>query len=172
MPADPFANPEELVRRVYAYVAYRIGHGPDAEDVAGDVLERALRYRASFDRRKGDALSWLIGIARRQIEDQRTKRTFVLAEPESVAAPGDLEEDTALRLTLAAAVAGLDARDRELIALRYGAGLNPREMAELLEVRRNAVDVALHRARARLRVLLEEPRVEAAAAEGSSPVRI
>jgi len=30
---DPLANPEPLIRRVYAYVAYRIGDGPDAEDV-------------------------------------------------------------------------------------------------------------------------------------------
>ena len=27
---DPFAEPAELVRRVYAYVGYRIGPGPEA----------------------------------------------------------------------------------------------------------------------------------------------
>ncbi len=29
---DPLANPEPLIRRVYAYVAYFVGDGPDAED--------------------------------------------------------------------------------------------------------------------------------------------
>ncbi|MGD0714498.1 MAG: hypothetical protein ABSB24_09975 [Gaiellaceae bacterium] len=30
---DPLAHPEPLIRRVYAYVAYRIGDGADGEDV-------------------------------------------------------------------------------------------------------------------------------------------
>jgi DNA-directed RNA polymerase specialized sigma24 family protein len=42
---DPLANPAPLVKRVYAYVAYRIGDGPDAEDVTSETFERALRYR-------------------------------------------------------------------------------------------------------------------------------
>ena len=66
---DPFADPQPLIRRVYAYVAYRVGDGPDAEDVTSATFERALRYRDRFDSRKGDAGAWLIGIARRQISD-------------------------------------------------------------------------------------------------------
>ena len=66
---DPLANPAEAIRRVYAYVAYRIGPGPDAEDVTSEVIERAIRYRSSYDSRKGAPLSWLIGIARSCIDD-------------------------------------------------------------------------------------------------------
>ncbi len=62
---DPLANPEALIRRVYAYVAYRLGDGPDAEDVTSEVFERALRYRESYDRSKGEPTAWLLGIARR-----------------------------------------------------------------------------------------------------------
>ncbi len=51
---DPFADPQPLIRRVYAYVAYRVGDGPDAEDVTSATFERALRYRDRFDSRKGD----------------------------------------------------------------------------------------------------------------------
>ena len=50
---DPLANPRPLIRRVYAYVAYRIGDGADAEDVTSATFERALRYRASFDPARG-----------------------------------------------------------------------------------------------------------------------
>ena len=50
---DPLANPRPLIRRVYSYVAYRIGDGPDAEDVTSEVFERALRYRASYDESRG-----------------------------------------------------------------------------------------------------------------------
>ena len=45
MTRDPLANPEALIRRVYAFAAYRLGDGPDAEDVTSEVFERALRYR-------------------------------------------------------------------------------------------------------------------------------
>ena len=41
---DPLRNPEPLIRRVYGYVAYRIGDGPDAEDITSETFERALRY--------------------------------------------------------------------------------------------------------------------------------
>ena len=54
---DPFSNPEPLIRRTYAYVAYRIGEGHDAEDVTSAAIERALRYRSSYDPRKGEPLS-------------------------------------------------------------------------------------------------------------------
>jgi RNA polymerase sigma factor (sigma-70 family) len=60
-----------------------------------------------------------------------------------------------VRLDVAAAVGQLDERDRELVALRYGADLTARQIAELLELRVNTVEVALHRALARLRELLQ-----------------
>ncbi len=53
------------------------------------------------------------------------------------------------------AVARLAPRDRELIALRYGADLSARRIAELTDSSVNATEVALHRALARLRAELE-----------------
>lgn len=44
---DPPASPEPLIRRVYAYVAYGIGDGPDAEDITSDTFERAATGRAT-----------------------------------------------------------------------------------------------------------------------------
>ena len=58
-------------------------------------------------------------------------------------------------LVLEDALAALSACDRELLALRYGADLRPREIARLLDRRTNTVDVALSRARARLAAALE-----------------
>ena len=71
----------------------------------------------------------------------------------TTAAPGPA--DLAIeRLDLADAVATLGVRDRELIALRYGADLKAKDIAALLGQRTNAVEVALHRALERLRVVL------------------
>ena len=45
-------------------------------------------------------------------------------------------------------------------ALRYGADLTAKQIAELLGQRTNAVEVALHRALGRLRTELEAPAVD------------
>ena len=160
MARDPLANPAPLIRRVYAYVAYRVGDGPEAEDVTSETFERALRYRDSYDARRGEPVAWLIGIARRCIEGARL-RPGVLVEAEDLLDPLDLEAAAIERLTLEQAVQQLDERDRELIALRYGSDLSARQIAEVLELRTNAVEVALHRALARLRELLEGAEADA-----------
>jgi RNA polymerase sigma factor (sigma-70 family) len=59
------------------------------------------------------------------------------------------------RVTMQSAVATLGERDRELVALRYGADLTAAQIGELLELSPNAVEVALHRALSRLRAQLE-----------------
>jgi RNA polymerase sigma factor (sigma-70 family) len=154
MARDPLSDPGPLIRRVYAYVAYRIGDGAEAEDVTSETFERALRYRSSYDPRRGEPVSWLIGIARRCIEGARLRpESFEHRDdtPDTL----DMETETVERVTLAQAVELLDERDRELIALRYGSDLSARQIGELLELRTNAVEVALHRALARLRKLLE-----------------
>ncbi|HEX7526357.1 MAG TPA: sigma-70 family RNA polymerase sigma factor [Gaiellaceae bacterium] len=152
---DPLANPEPLIRRVHAYVAYRIGDGADAEDVTSATFERALRYRESFDPRRGDAASWLIGIARRCIADAMQRGETPTGDLPEL--PDEGHEELALnRLDLRAAVGRLDERDRELLALRYGADLTARQIAELLDLKTNAVEVALHRALKSLRFFLED----------------
>jgi len=154
---DPFAHPEPLIRRVYAYVAYRIGDGPEAEDVTSEVFERALRYRDSYDREKGEPIGWLLGIARRCTSTAIASRAAGLPEQvlDEVEDGRDAAEDSIRRLTLAAAVAQLRERDQELIALRYGADLTAAQIAQNLELEKNAVEVALHRALGRLRTILE-----------------
>jgi RNA polymerase sigma factor (sigma-70 family) len=153
---DPLANPEPLIRRLYSYCAYRLGDGPDAEDATSDTFERALRYRSSFDSRRGTPPAWLVGIARRAVDDLLSRRLTTVEDVPEQYAP---EHDPTLRPDLAQALAQLDDRERELVALRYGADLTTRQIGELLELQTNAVEVALHRALNRLRAELtrEDP---------------
>jgi RNA polymerase sigma factor (sigma-70 family) len=139
---------------VYAYVAYRIGDGPDAEDVTSDVFERALRYRDRYDPSRGEPVAWLIGIARRRVNGALAASRPLATERPDDTAPGNLEEATMRRLTIAEALNKLAERDRELIALRYGADLTAAQIAEIVGARTNAIEVALHRALGRLRVEL------------------
>jgi RNA polymerase sigma-70 factor (ECF subfamily) len=151
---DPFVDPQPLIRRVYGFVAYRIGDGADAEDVTSETFERALRYRDSFDPRRGDVSAWLIGIARRCIADAALPHITPTDDiPEAGSEPP--EDAIARRLDLRSQLAQLDDRDRDLLALRYGADLTAKQIAELLDMQTNAVEVALHRALARLRERLD-----------------
>jgi RNA polymerase sigma-70 factor (ECF subfamily) len=151
MRRDPLANPDGLIRRVYSYVAYVIGDGPDAEDVTSETFVRAVRYRASYDPAKGSPATWLVGIARRCIADRA--RPPEPTDVESLEAVDD-HEGRAEMLTVRAAVARLSERERELVALRYGADLTARQVGETLGMQTNAVEVALHRLHAKLRVEL------------------
>lgn len=151
---DPLANPEALIKRVYAYVAYRVGDGPDAEDLTSETFERALRYKKSYDSSKGEPIAWLIGIARRCVEGRPASLELASEVVEAVD-HRDLEDDALRRIALSGAVGRLEERDRDLIALRYGADLTARQIAQLQGAKTNAVEVALHRALGRLRTQLE-----------------
>jgi RNA polymerase sigma-70 factor (ECF subfamily) len=153
---DPLAHPEQLVRRVYAYAAYRLGDGPDAEDATSDTFERALRYRRSYDRKKGEPVAWLLGIARRCVDDVFAARPPLSDVDLDSPAPGNLDADAIRRLSVRDAVQRLDDRSRELVALRYGADLTARQIGELLGERTNTVEVALHRALGKLRSVLAD----------------
>ncbi len=126
--SDPFADPGPLIERVYAYVAYRMGEGADAEDVTSETFEHAIRYRRSYEAKKGELLPWLFPIARRCVNDGLAAREGATSERPDAAVSG-LEEEAITRLDVAAAVADLDERDQELIALRYGADLTAAQIA-------------------------------------------
>lgn len=155
--SDPLADATALIPRVYAYVAYRLGDGAEAEDVVSATFERAVRYRRSYDPKRGTPVAWLIGIAKHCINDAvaARSRTVTLDELPEPPADLDVEQETVRRLVLGAAIAHLGERDQELLALRFGAGMRTREIADLVGAKTNAVDVAIHRALARLRHELE-----------------
>jgi RNA polymerase sigma-70 factor, ECF subfamily len=169
---DPLANPAPLIRRVYAYVAYRIGDGLEAEDVASEVFERALKYRASYDSSRGEPIAWLLGIARHCLHDRAVsaKRDASLDEWDGVSAQ-DVEREAVQHVTLTAALKGLDERERDLIALRYGADLTARQIGTILGIKTNAVEVALHRVLGHMRGILDDRRETTAPPAGRTAPR-
>ena len=58
-------------------------------------------------------------------------------------------------LDLLAALDGLPPREREVTLLRFGAGLEPEQIAARLDISRNNVDQAWHRAKRKLALTLE-----------------
>src|SRR5262249_13153607 len=128
------------------------------------------RYRESYDPSKGEPIVWLLGIARRCVDAALSPSPEILGEVPESADDGSFDERRVERLTLSDALFSLSARDRELIALRYGADLTAAQIADRLEVTTNAAEVALHRALVRLRARLRPDDGNDSAIE--KPVRV
>jgi RNA polymerase sigma-70 factor (ECF subfamily) len=140
---------------VYAYAAGILRDPAAAEEVTAAAFERAYRKRARFDPGRGEPRAWLFGIARNAALDELRRRGrqaelgAEAADPEVVVAEG--VEDSERRLVLAAAMGALSAGERELIALKFFAGLSNSEIAEVLEISESNAGTRLHRVLTKLR---------------------
>jgi len=160
--AEGWERFEQLYRSsrddVYAYAMTLLRDSAAAEDVTALAFERAYRRRRTFDRRRGEERAWLFGIARNAALDElrrRRRSASLLVDPESVpdheAAGDDGAEVTLRRTALRLALQALPARDRELIALKFHAGLTNQELARVLGVSESNAGTMLHRTVQKLR---------------------
>ena len=144
---------------VYAYVATLLRDPAAAEDVTAQAFERAYRKRRTFDSRRGEERAWLFGIARNAALDElrRRRRLAALAtEPADEAEADDLVDVALRRTAVRAAVAKLGGRERELVALKFHAGLSNGEIARVLGASESAVGTRLHRVIEKLRGACDE----------------
>jgi RNA polymerase sigma-70 factor, ECF subfamily len=148
----------DTVDDLFAYVATLVRDRSAAEDVVAAACERAFRRLGSHDPRRGSRRQWLFGIARNAALDElrRRKRVATLAvEPGALDAAFD-EADPVRRAAVRAALASLDARDRELVALKFFAGLDNAEIGGVLGISATNAGTRLHRAVHRLREACDE----------------
>ena len=157
-PATAAASFEALYRAsadaVYAYVSSLLRDRSAAEEVTATAFERAFRKQRSFNPRRGTQRAWLFGIARNAALDELRRRKRIAAlsdEPADQPAPESEAEAAERRATVRAALAGLDPRDRELIALKFHAGLDNAEIAKVLGISASNAGTRVHRALTRLR---------------------
>jgi len=145
---------------VYAYVASVLRDQSLAEDVTAAAFERAFRRRRLFDPRRGSERAWLFGIARNVALDElrRRKRHAATLYHQAAQIGEELPQPEAVlgRATLRAALAGLAPRERELIALKFYAGLSNQEIARALRLSESNAGTLLHRAITKLRKACDE----------------
>ena len=161
-PATAAASFEALYRAtadaVYAYASSLLRDRSAAEEVTATAFERAFRKQRSFNPRRGTQRAWLFGIARNAALDElrRRKRHASLSAEPADAEPGD-GPDPIRRATVRAALATLDARDRELVALKFFAGLDNTEIAGVLGISPSNAGTRVYRAVQRLREACHAP---------------
>jgi RNA polymerase sigma factor (sigma-70 family) len=150
----------EHAQPLLAFLAYRTGDRPLAEDLLADTFERVLRTRRPFDRRKASEKTWLYTIALNLVRDNarhaaagnRALKRVTAGAPQLTAehAPA-LEEREALR----GALQSLSPEEREAVALRYGADLTVPEIARLTKEKLTTVEGRVYRALRKLKDELE-----------------
>jgi RNA polymerase sigma-70 factor, ECF subfamily len=143
----------------------RIGlDAASAEDIAQETFLRIWRHAHRYDRNLSAPTTWIFAIARNAALDwlhRRNRRREVdgaLAPPDAVAddpAPDEALIAAERRQRLGKALQRLAPGDRALLAASYFDELSLADIAEIEGCSAGAAKLRLHRARARLREILE-----------------
>ncbi len=146
--------------RLYNYVSCRANSREEAEDIVAFVFEQLLRKFHTFDPKRGNLDTWLFTIARNALTDRhrykhRHKEQALHEELEADISLSDQflrqEELQQLRSYLGL----LSERERELLMLRYGAGLPHRRIGEIMKMNEGSVAVTLGRTLKKLHKFFE-----------------
>lgn len=151
---------KEYLPRVYNFFRYRMSEESLAEDLTAATFEKAWRGRSRFRRDLSAFSTWLFTIARnvatdhfrRGAPDIQLESVRGQADPDSVEEIVQRNHDFA---QLSSILSQLPARERELIAFKYGAGLNNREIARLTRLSESNVGTILNRTVEKLRIEME-----------------
>jgi RNA polymerase sigma-70 factor, ECF subfamily len=142
--------------RIYNFFRYQVGDDQTAQDLTAETFEKAWRNRARYRADLASFSTWLFILARHAATDYYRKRrpTVRLDEAALISDPQEVEDTAQERAEfaqLAALLARLADRERELVALKYGAGLTNRAIARLTGLSESNVSTILSRVTQQLR---------------------
>jgi RNA polymerase sigma-70 factor (ECF subfamily) len=134
-----------------------------AEEVVQEAYVRVWERAHQFDPARGNALSWMIAVARNHAIDLVRLRARELGSPDEVLAdaadPAALSEiETRIELPgVRRCLAALDEKVRRAIILAYRDGLSYEELAAVLNVPVGTAKTWVSRGLARIRDCLDSP---------------
>jgi len=150
----------EYYPKIYKYTLYRVGDHDTAEDLVSEVFEKVLVKYYSYNPEKGKFSTWLFAIANHTIINYHNKNNrhseFVDIEiMESNYQLEDLIIERESKELLLQALICLNERQRNVIALKFGAYMNNREIARMLNLTESNVGTILYRSLKQLRDILK-----------------
>jgi RNA polymerase sigma factor (sigma-70 family) len=156
---------DRYYRQIHGFAAQRLDRSL-ADDVAAETFLIAFDQRESYDLSRSDARPWLYGIAanliaRHRRAEARQYRALARARTDVVSeGPADRLatrlDAQANRARLMAALAGVSSVNRDVLLLVAWAELTCEEAAEALGITAATARVRLHRARKKVRAVLEQ----------------
>ena len=146
----------QFLPRIYNFFFYKVGDRPAAEDLTSTTFIEVWRCRHRYSAAKGALSTWIFTIAHRVVAQhyRRRKRDLPLDAAGGLAAEGSVAAQVERRADIARLVERLrllGERDHDLIALKYGAQLTNRDIAQLVGLSESNVGTILHRLVGRLR---------------------
>ena len=152
---------EKYKARIFALVYAKVGGFEDAEDIAQDVFIESYR-RLSTLRRWDNFFPWLYSIASNQCKNyHRTRSRRIETVPfdehtDNHQADMDAHAEKLRNEQIHEALDSLSEIHRQVLVLRYMAGMRSKEIAQTLRVSPNTVNQRLMRARTQLKTVLNE----------------
>jgi RNA polymerase sigma-70 factor (ECF subfamily) len=143
----------EDVRR---YVDSIVRDHHDTEDVTQSVFLKLASMIHGYEPRGVPFAAWLIRVARNAAVDCLRARRMIPFEEVRVTDNGRDQAMLEQRESLKKALDRLPDDQREVVILRYVAGLQPRDIAEVLRKSHSAVHGLQHRGRRAMKAALEE----------------
>lgn len=146
--------------KIYAYLCHRLGDIELAEDVAATVFLHAVEGIGSFTYRGFSLSAWLFRIAHNQVVDHLRRKAKVATEPlteELLATRGTVQEameEALVREELSLALKNITEEQRQVVLLKFFAGLSNAEVARIIRKPEGAVKALQHRALASLRRIM------------------
>ncbi len=133
---------ERYGQRIFRYAHTRLGRTEDAQDAAQDVFLAAWQGLPKFHyEHAGSFPGWLFGIARHVVADHHRRGFRRRWEPLDEAPEGSVEFEGRLlsRHVLVEELARLPETQREVLMLRFVAGLSSREVGTAIAKSETAV---------------------------------
>lgn len=154
------------VSAVYAFFAYSVRRDV-AEDLTSATFERVVRSWGSYDPAKAGERTWILSIARNILTDHYRRQQHragpsVDEHPLLLDSLVSTDDPLARQLSLDSARGWLEQlgpREREVLAMRYGADMSAAEIGRALELSEDNVHQISSRALRRLRKAAEEGQV-------------
>ncbi len=149
--------------RLYSYIYYRVGDASVAEDLCGELFEKAVKNIHRFKSRDGGLAGWLTRIAQNLTYDYYRRRKARPSDPlelnESWLSGGDDPDRSLLNREstdyLRRALQKLTPEQRDVILLRFIAQMRTSEVASIMGKTPGAIKALQHRALAALRREME-----------------
>lgn len=145
----------EYYIKLYKYTLFRVADQYVAEDLVSEIFVKVLDKYNTYNPTKGKFSTWVFAIANNTIINYyKTINRNKVVNWEQVDSQYRLEDliiEQELKEILLKAILRLDERQRSIIALKFGANMKNREIAQMLNLTESNVGTILYRSLKHLR---------------------
>ncbi len=150
-------------KRIYNYIYYRVNSEYVTEDLTSQVFEKIMINIDMYSESKSPFEVWVFAIARNIVNDYfrtvKKHKVFSIDSIKDLIAKEKTPEDMILTAEannkLSKTLNTLNTRERNIVALKFGANLKNKEIAEIVEITESNVGVILYRTMKKLKKKLE-----------------